>query len=95
MEQLTKKDIEVLLEALTAWKDMPTMQNFSQGLMATMLGAAADIDADVLKEKLRTEEDKHRREATLRQETCIILSAKLIGLRNEGIVNEAKEMIES
>ncbi|KKK85785.1 hypothetical protein LCGC14_2769830 [marine sediment metagenome] len=81
--QLTIKDIEHLMDAVTEWERAPGRDAMSKSSMKMMLGAIAKVDRDKMEQELNSDMEESKMQESLREETAVLLKAKLIQMRNE------------
>lgn len=86
---LSTKDIALLIEALNVWEKQPVSDSF----MPMLLGSIMKKENPEEAEKFMYEErEKSSREVEERSEKKIILQAKLLQMRDESILDEAKSL---
>lgn len=82
MENLNMTDIDILVEALTAWEH----KEVAGDMMTSLLTATLIGNDPQLREKCKQEADERKLKGAKalqgRQETSILLKAKLIGIKN-------------
>ena len=82
MENLNLFDIDILVEALTAWEHKNDMGNMLVDMMKTLSVPQDNPEAqDRLAADMAVSEAKNQREIAQRMDTSILLKAKLISLK--------------
>lgn len=88
---LTYEDVKILLDAVDEWKDAPSSDGFSGALLGLM------INGEKTKEDRQIEFSKGleeaRRKSKSRQETAVLLKAKLIHLRDSLAIEDINSEI--
>lgn len=79
MADLTADDINVLIEALDAWKDKDAVGELMEDLLPAMLSRSKE-EAQTLKPRFAEKQGRAAAKA-LRKELAIVLQAKLIEMR--------------
>ena len=92
LKMLTNKEIDTLIDALTAWES----KDLAGNLIGCLFSAMLTKDDPVAKEKARIREEaetqKSEREKAERKEQSLLLKAKLIQIKQSNLVNEATEI---
>lgn len=88
MDQLTEKELEILVDAVKAWKNEGMNKAFSKSLITMMMPKNPDDKEGTLNASTDIM-DTASAEASLREETAILLQAKLIRMKNMLIGVEA------
>ena len=93
MGTLTRKEIDTLVDALEAWE----AKDFGGELIFSLFGAMLCKDDPESKAKMEAEEktrrDKMETERRERKETSLMLKAKLIGLKQNMLVDDANKIL--
>ena len=79
--QLTTKDIEHLMDAVSAWESAPSRDALNKSTFKMMIGAISSADKDEISNDIDEEMDSAKLQTSLRKETAIMLQAKLIQMK--------------
>ena len=86
---LTNKEIDTLIDALTAWET----KDMAGNLIGSLFSAMLTKDDPIAKEKARVREEeeaaKYEREKAERKEQSLLLKAKLVQIKQSNLVSEA------
>jgi hypothetical protein len=91
MEKLTNEEIYLLMESLDALQS----KSVTDGLFGSMLSLAFIQDKDEAKKEMDITMKKAQAEADAIKERLILMKAKLIGMRDRNIVNEASNFLRN
>lgn len=96
MEQLTTKDIEVLMEALTAWEHKDELARTMIELTGPMIGL--DSGNGMLKATIAAKQkeatDEIDRAKTIRGERSILLKGKLLRIRDQVVLDQVAPKVD-
>lgn len=88
MKELTPGDINVLMQALEVWQQVPYMQKMQDELTAGVVKSIAPAGAAEVDFEMRKRHAANDRETDSRRDRSILLQAKLIGMRDELVAAE-------
>jgi len=91
MSELTVRDIEILLEAMDAWKSCGFGEVLMKGLVSSMIPDKEKRDEAF--EKRMQENDDMAEQRRSEEETVVLLKAKLIGIKTKILVGEATSIL--
>lgn len=95
MENLTRKEIDTLIDALEAWE----AKDMGEEIMMTVLGAMFCKDDPEAKAKMETEQNERREKVEMegreRKETSLMLRAKLIQLKQNMLIDDTNKILQS
>lgn len=79
--ELTRQDLDVLIEAVEAWESKDLAGDMMESMLTSMM---CKSEQDVEKHKSEFEKRQEKRESArrVRKERSVVLRAKLIGLRD-------------
>lgn len=95
MQDFTKQDIDILIEAVEMWEKGDP----SEGLMSGLLGAMlSDKMTQEDKDDWEAKEEKQAKERQMklrdRKEQAILLKARLVQMKQSCFLNEANQIIQ-
>ena len=94
MNNLTAKELDVLVDALETWEHKESMGMLMDSIFSSMLtkDAPPEMVAEI---KRKDEEDrqKYEREKRERKEISLMLRAKLVGIKQELLLQSAVDLI--
>lgn len=94
MENLTKKEIDALVDALEAWEQ----KDFGSSLMMGLMGAMFTKDDPEAQEKFKREEEKRRAEEEIklreRKETSLMIKAKLVRMKQDMLIDDTNKILQ-
>ena len=95
MENLTRKEIDTLVDALEAWEQ----RDIGGEILLSLMEAMFTKDDPVAREEMKKEEKKRKDEAEMQQrerkETSLLLKAKLIQMKAGLLVDDANKILQS
>ena len=79
MEQFSEKELEILFDAMGNWESAPAKEGFNKALMGMML---PDQSKQEREEKMTQRMAGGDAESKTRQETSILIRAKIVHMKN-------------
>lgn len=87
MDKLSLNDLNILIEAMTAWESKDDAGHLMMDLLSSVTAPKGkNEDREAFKSMLKDKVKDRSLEKDQRKEVSIMLKAKLIGLRNENMV---------
>lgn len=93
MENLSSKEIDILIEALESWENKDFGSQVMAGMMRTML-LPKDVSPEIKaewEEKERLQDEKYEIEKRQRKEVSLLLKAKLIMIKRDSSIEHLME----
>jgi hypothetical protein len=79
--ELTKQDLDVLIEAVESWESKDAAGEMAAEIMTAMISRSKE-DYDLMQSKRSVEKASRERERRTRKDRSIVLRAKLIQIRD-------------
>jgi hypothetical protein len=93
MDKINNQEIDILIEAVDEWVNKDSMGNLMTGLMGTLFTDKMDEVGKKKFEEMEAKKDRERKEARkLREETAIMLKAKLLSMKQRIAINQLETM---
>jgi predicted sulfurtransferase len=93
MTTLTTKDCDILLEAISAWEKSDVNGRLLVSLLKTTLGGKKETEEE-MSARIKKEGEEMDRAVKLREQTAILLKAKIVNIRQDIIDTNVENLVK-